>query len=72
MHEATEQPALLRMSGTPVKMPARGSITVASLPHVAPQMRWFSGCVAADFSPSTATPLSKFWQVMLLALLLLS
>ena len=54
-------------TGTPLKTPARGSVTVAVLPQVAPQVRWFSGVVANDFSPSPATPLSDFCQVMMMS-----
>ena len=54
------------ITGTPVRMPARGSVTIASLPHVAPHVRWFSGVVAADFDPSLATSLGALWQVTLL------
>ena len=53
------------MTGTSIKMPARGSVTIASLPHSAPHVRWFSGVVAADFDPSPATLLGHFWQVTL-------
>jgi len=55
------------MTGAAIRMPARGSVTIASLPHVAPHVRWFSGVVTADFDPSPATPLGAFWQVTLFA-----
>ncbi len=59
------QKAVACLTGTSIRMPARGSVTIASLPHVAPHVRWFSGVIAADFNPFPATPLGHFWQVTL-------
>ena len=54
--------AAVHSAGTPIQMPARGSITIAILPHVAPDVRWLTGVVSAAFSPSAITTLSEYWQ----------
>ena len=53
-------------AGTPIRMPARGSVTFAILPHMAPNVQWYTGIVATDFSPSADTPPWAFWQVLFL------
>lgn len=44
-------------------MPARGALANALLPHVAPNVRWYTGRVAASFTPTATTPLGDLWQV---------
>ena len=51
-------------AGTEVKMPARGTLARALLPHVSPHVRWYTGRVAVSFAPEAVTPLDDLWQVL--------